>query len=480
MDQAAPSSAQRRGLKHWRRWFLGLCALPLLGFAISNLWLASPWGRGWIVSKIKQRSGLQADIGGASWSPWRGFSLREIVISPPPELPLATPEPLLHITSLRLTPRWRSCFRGRFRVRAVDLESPRLVLSLQMMLHLAKQVPLPATPAALPPLAANQTPRESPPQASPELAQATPNLPQAEPAEPQIPAAPPAEVTPPPKPPSATPPKPRQPTQWVHLRHASFLLVSSDSVVPLVEIADLTCDLPLSGEEIQSSLSLASLKVHGKTLLADFKAPLAWRSPVLSLHPAEATIEGIKLQFAGALALLDGLPLQLEAQVLKQSPAPIELPGGGDAKAGQFASTARFRGLLLAPATWHGDFFAEATALSINPGDRHADFDRGTCVVVLRGLNLSCVDARFVGDNLSLLGNATLLADGRVAGVLRLVAAPDAALGVVNRLFPNITPAPGLTSLSTPQRAACDLEVFGSLNSLQVRLGQDGPIVPFP
>jgi hypothetical protein len=251
-------------------------------------------------------------------------------------------------------------------------------------------------------------------------------------------------------------------------------------VIPLVEIADLTCDLPLSGDELQSSLSMASLKAHGNTLLTDFQAPLAWRSPVLSLHPVEATIEGIKLQFAGALALLDGLPIQLEAQIPKQPLSPLALPAGGEAKAGQIATTARFRGLLLDPATWHGDFYAEASELSLNLGEHHMDFDRATCVAVLRGGTLSCVDARFLSDNLSLLGNATLLADGRAAGVIRLVAAPDATLGIVKRLFPDGSPAAALTSLSTPQRVACDLEVFGSLNSLQVRLGQDGPIVPCP
>jgi hypothetical protein len=86
------------------------------------------------------------------------------------------------------------------------------------------------------------------------------------------------------------------------------------------------------------------------------------------------------------------------------------------------------------------------------------------------------VDARLIGDELSLLGNATLLADGRAAGAARLVAAPESVTGIVSRIFPHLA-APSLTPLATPQRAAFDLEAFGNISQLFLRLGRDGPVV---
>lgn len=477
MDQAAPIGANRRGFRRWRRWLLAIATLPLGALALSNLWLASPWGRGWLATKIQHRSGgLPTRVGGASWSPWNGVTLRDVVVSQPPAMDAATTDPLLQIDSLRLTPVWRTCMRGRWVVRDVELESPRVVLSVEMMSQLAQQASAPAAPLAaiepaVPPIAALQPGGEAPPQAA-----TAPS-----PVAPQPSGGPQASNTPPP-PPAAPAPvvAPLPPTSWLRLRHASFRLVSGNSALPLLEIADLTSDLPVSGEAANSTLGLASLKTHGRVLLADFQAPLAWQSPVLSLKPATVTLDGMHFQFAGKLAFLSGLPLQLEVQMPRQSPAPFELPGGAVAKAGELATNGRFRGLLLAPATWQGDCSVDGAAISINAGEHHASFDNGSCFIALRGGVLSCLDARMVGDDLSLLGNATLFADGRAAGVLRLVAAPDAILGIVKRFFPKCQPAPALTPLNTPQRVACDIEVFGTLNALEAQLGHNGPLVPLP
>ena len=512
MDQAAPSGAnRRRGWRRWTRWLLVLCALPPGAFALSTLWLASPWGCRWIATKIQQRSGLETHLDGASWSPWNGVTLREIVIYQPPGLRSAIAEPLLRIASLRIEPAWRLCLHGQFAARVATADAPRVVLSVQMMSHLAKQAPVAPAPvlaaqAPTPAIAAIQQPgHESPPQATPSPVQPTPSQPVVPPA--PVPAVPPvvppiaavqtdqpspAKVATPPAPATPTaqeqPPRLQPPpvsndsqaTAWIHLHHASFQLVSVGSPQPLVEIADLTVDLPVSGDAAASSLSVASLKAWGNPLLTDFQAPLAWQAPVLSLEPVEAMLAGLHCRVAGKLALLTGLPMQLEVQLPQQSPAPLAVPGGGEAKVQQLAAIGRFRGLLLTPATWQGDGFAQGSTIAIHAGAHQAAFDNVSCLVALRGGVLSCVDARFVGDDLSLLGNATLFADGRAAGVLRVVAAPETTLGIVRGFFPKNTSTPSLTSMSTPQRVACDLEVFGVVNDLSIRLGHDGPVMPMP
>lgn len=477
MDQATPPGAHRwRGSCGWKRLLLAVCLLPPFAFALSNLWLVTPHARGWIAAKIQRRcGGLTTHVGSASWSPWNGITLRNIVVAQPAELNETIAEPLLHIDSLRVTPVWASCLRGHMAVRAADIEAPSIVVSARMLSSLAQHAAPPATPLpavepaiplaavepAIPPVAALHASRE-----------AQPNPPVDEPT---------AAAPPPPRP---APPAPKAetalPTAWLRLRHASFRLVSSGTELPLVEIADLSGDLPVAGAAAASRLSLASLKSCGLTLLSDFHAPLAWQYPVLALKPVEATVEGIRFQFAGKLALLPGLPLQIEVQVPEQSPAPLALPDGGAINAAQFASNARFRGWLLAPGSWQGDWLGGCAAIAIQAGEHQAAFDRGSCVVALRGGVLSCVDARLVGENLSLLGNATVLADGRAAGVLRLVAPPETTVGIIQRFFPDHDPTAALTPLSTPQRTACDLEVFGTLNNLQIRIGQNGPVMPLP
>ncbi|KAB2643006.1 MAG: hypothetical protein DVB26_00880 [Verrucomicrobia bacterium] len=444
--------------------------LPLLAFAVSNLWLASPWAREWLAAKIQQRcGGLPIRVGGASWSPWHGVTLHHLVVAQPAGLGYVPAEPLLRITSLRLIPRWQACWHGHFVVQSADLEEPRLVGSLQMLSHLAQPAPEPTPPLAAaqpaaPAMAAQSPKRPSPLQVSPPpnpLPPATPNSQQ-----PHAPAAAAAAVAEVP-----------QPTAWIRLRHGSLRLVAGGSAPPLVELADLSGELPVAGAAAVSSLRLASLIVHGSPVLSDFTAPLTWQAPVLSLNPVDANLMGIHLQLAAKLGLLAGLPIQLEVQVPSQSPAPLTLAGAGEIKTAHLASSGRFRGLLLAPGTWQGDCLAESSAISIHVGEHRASFDSGSCSITLRGGILSCLDARLIGEELSLLGNATLLADGRAAGVARLVAAPETTLGILKRLFPDVKQAPTFTPLTSPQRVACDLEVSGSIAALQLRLGHNGPLV---
>ncbi|RYD29468.1 MAG: hypothetical protein EOP86_21680 [Verrucomicrobiaceae bacterium] len=93
---------------------------------------------------------------------------------------------------------------------------------------------------------------------------------------------------------------------------------------------------------------------------------------------------------------------------------------------------------------------------------------------------MSCVDARIVGDQLSLLGNATILSDGTAAGVLRIVAPPETTVSMVNRFFPGLQAPPAYSSMSTPQRVALDVEASGSIGDIRIRLGKNGPLAGQP
>ena len=243
-----------------------------------------------------------------------------------------------------------------------------------------------------------------------------------------------------------------------------------------LDVSGVIGSVPVSGNRAESNIRIQSVRIAGQPLVADLCAPLDWTAPVLSVEPFETVIHSVKITLAGKIGLLGGLPLQLEMLAPKQAIPPITLPGDGRVETASAAGNARFRGLLLVPGTWQGDLVGEAQEVSAKMGAHEAKFDRGSAVTVLRGGVVSCVDARLIGDELSFLGNATLLADGRLAGVMRMVAPPPSATAIVGNLFPG-TGAPSLTELSGPQRSAFDLEAFGNIGNIYLRLGRDGPIL---
>jgi hypothetical protein len=451
MEPEAPTRGNRRGFR--RRFLIALAALPLVLWLAGNVWLASPFGRTWIAGKIQHRTGLETRIGGASVTPWDGVCIRGIELLQPPPLRLAVKDPLARFTSIRLRPVWSSWLRGNREWRAVELETPKLVIPIELLADLARSQ-APAAPAA-PPVAA-AAPVPVPPPAT-------------------APAAPPSPPVVPEVPPQA-PTLPLPPTAWVHLKNGSFTVVSAMSGKSWLAISAVTGSIPVAGSSAQSTLRLGAVHLTGSEVLTDLKLPLAWQSPLLTVPPFETEIHGFKIKVAGKTGLLGGIPIQLEMQAPKQQPDSFPLPANGQATAESIAGNLRFHGLLLAPGSWQGDLVAEAHAPSAKFAGHDAKFDRGSAVVVLRGGIVSCVDARLIGDDLSLLGNATLLTDGRLAAALRLVAPPDSASAIANRVFPNAQP-PALTPLSTPQRAAFDLEAFGNIRQVFLRIGREGPVV---
>lgn len=440
----------RRGSRRW--FWIVVPALPFAALLLANVWLACPPGRQWIAGKIQRRTGLEARVGGSSVWPWSGVSLREVELLQPPALRAMVSEPLARAGTIRLTPVWRSWLRGKRDLQAVEFDSPQFVIPVELLADLAKSQ-IPTAPAAPPPVAVVTPPFVGPPAPMPTSPPVAPTVPSA-----QVP------IT-------------LAPTAWLHLKNASFTVISAVSGKSWFEVSGLSGSIPVAGTSADSALRVRSVRAGGVEVLTDLSTVLDWQFPLLSLKPIETEIHGFKVTFAGKLGMLRGLPVQIEALLPRQPLASIPLPAQGHAEAEAIAANARFRGLLLAPGTWQGDLVTEAQSPSATLAGHDAKFDRGSAITVIRGGMLSCVDARLIGDDLSFLGNATLLADGRTAGVLRMVAAPESATAIVGRMFPTNPQAPSLTPLATPQRAAFDLEAFGNIRQLFLRLGQEGPIV---
>jgi hypothetical protein len=466
MDSEAPIGAIRRKGFRWRSIIPATLSLPVAAFLLSNLVLSSSWASRRLAGKIQNRIGLETRLASASWSPWGGATLKGLEFLQPVPLRTAVKHSLFHCATVRIAPVWRAWLKGRIEVRDIELDSPKFFMPLEVISTLAGS-PTPTSPTLNPGPAATSA-HPLPPPSIPPLGQPSPT------AQPVPPAttAPTAVVTP------ASPPvPPPQPTGWLRLKNASFTIIHAGSQKTLLEVLNAHGSIPFSGNPAQSVLKIEKISTLGNPITTDLTANLDWTSPLLSLKPLELLLGGYKFVCAAKIAQFSGLPLQIEAQFPSQPLASLPLPFNGKAGANTISANARFRGLLLAPASWQGDLVTEASALKVQLGEHEAEFDKAGIITVLRGGILSCVGARMISDELSLLGNATVLADGRLAGAARLVATPETATAIANRTFPMLNGAVSLTPLSTPQRSAFDVQAFGNLGRTFLRLGQDGPVL---
>lgn len=458
MDSGTPIGGKRRGFRRWRVAGICLLASPAVLLLLANLVLTSPWSRRWIAGEIGRRAGgLEARVSSASWSPWNGIAVGGIELLQPVQLRTAVKEPLLRVDSVRANPVWRSWLRGRPEISGIIIDTPRVVLPLELVSHLAASAPAHPPTAPTPPAPAPPPQTPQPP--------AVPGAPS-----PAVPPAPSATPAPQPAPVS-------QPTALIDVRNASFSVVLASHDKTLLDLSKISGLIPIAGGPARSRLEIGPVEVAGQTLVSRTSAEITWAAPFLSLQPLQLDIGGHPLVVAGKVATFSGFPLQIEARLPRHELKEIQLPLGALASAQSVAAEARFRGLLLSPATWQGDFLAESIAPVVKTGEHTARFDRASTITVLRGGILSCADARITGDDISVLGNATLLADGRCAGALRLVAAPETVSNGAKRVLPMLPGQPSLTPLSTPQRAAFDLEAFGNIGQLFLRLGKGGPVI---
>lgn len=461
MDSETPLAGKRRGFRRWRLATLLLLASPLVALVLGNLLLSTPWACHWTAVRIQRHSaGLDVSVSGITFTPWSGISLSGLEILQPVPLRTAMTEPLLHIDSIRIAPVWQAWIRGKIAVQSMELDTPRIVIPVELLAQLTKA--------------------ETTAQLAPQSTVAT----QIAPATTAVPSDPPPVIAPPVTVPAQAEPPipvtlPSIPTGWIYLKNASLTLLQAESKRVLLEISNTRGAIPISGNPAASQLTVGYISSLGQPLASSIRAELEWKSPQLSLKPLEVNIGGYPLLIAAQLGSFSGLPLQIEAKLPPHKLAPVMIPFGVQIAAESITAATRFRGLLLAPATWQGDLAIESISPFIHLASHDAKFDRGNAVALLRGGVLSCVDARLIGDELSLLGNVTLLADGRLAGAARVVAAPGTATSIASQAFPLLEETPILTPLSTPQRSAFDLEATGTIHQIFLRLGKDGPIVEF-
>lgn len=464
-EPESPARLPRR--RRWRLKAAGfLAAFPLLAFLASNLWLASAWGRGWMAAKVKGVTTLETRIAGASWSPWNGIRIHGIVLERPAALRDPAATPLVAIESMRIHPVWRSWIHRRWELKSVEIDRPQVILPVELLAHLAGSGgPPPATgpaiattpaPAEVPALVPTVPPQEAP-IGTPSVTVIPPST-----SSPEAPEAAPEITT---------------ETAWVNVRNASLALVSAASPDRWLEVTGLTADVPVAGKAAGANAVIGTISTLGHRLAGDLEMPLRWEPPFLLCGPADETFANLKLSLGAKFANAAEFPFLIGME----TPAPQELrweDGALSASGKETRLLARLLGQLAKPSSWQGDFAAEGRSFSIHlPDSRTILFDRVSAAVFLRQGVLHCPDARGIGEELSLLGNATLLPDGRAALVLRVVTTPQAAAGIA-AAFANAGGArANFRPLETPDRLAADFRLSAAEGRFLVQLGEGGDII---
>ncbi len=432
-----------------------LLLLPLLLFGLSNAFLMSPPGRNFIAGRIGGRIGLETKLQGSSWSPWNGISLYGLRIAQPEPLKKALSAPLLAVESIRVMPGWRELGRRQLLIRELDIHRPELTLPIELLSQIPPPQPPPGAPppqvAAVPESPVTElTPTQTPPPAVASAAASpvpAPNLgavPRLAPV-PTVASNPLPEIT--------------VPTVWMNFSDARLKVVTSMTAEPLYEIGKATGKLPLNGKAADTELALETIRTLGNTLSDELTVPVEWRPPVLKFGAVKGGFFGLDCTMEAQFRYYPGMPFVINAVIPRQDNKEVAIGETVQAELGSVAGEARFQGFLKSPASWQGQSMAQAAEIDTRYSGQEASFELGQALFSFQNGALRCLDARLLGESLSILGNAALLTDGRVAANARVVAAPDTLVAVSKMTQPDS--APYLTPLSTPQRAALDLQFYG-------------------
>lgn len=440
-----------------RRWkrklglaLFGLAFLaPLLAFGVSNLFLVSPKGRALIADKISLQLQLEAKVQGATWSPWNGITIYGLRLEQPDLLRKSFKKPLLSVQSVRIHPDWLALREKTLSMKGMDVVKPDFTIPIELLSQIPQREVSP--PAKPPDLAAAKPPSvQGAPQANP-VAPAPPN--------PGITGlVQPVQQQPPPivKPASVAP----TPAVWINIHEGSLGIVSLMSPAPLFHAGGINGSVPLAGKPTESRISVGKMTgLDGKDL-GKVTLPLKWDAPVLILKAIGGKISGMDFKVAGQIALTHGNPFRIDVAVPEQKDQKLRVGGNARANLGVVAAQGRAQGYLRLPASWQGQWIAQARAIDVEMVGHKNHFGQGQALVIFQNGMLRCVDARLIGEDASIIGNAMLLSDGRMAGIARIVAAPESLVAISRITRPDSTP-PHLTPLSTPQRSALDIQVYG-------------------
>ena len=450
----------RAGILFIRWLVVPLLVLSLGLLIVSNLVLQTSAVRNWVERKLERRSGFEWSIGSLSWTPWTGIRVRDLKAELRDQGSGATSRSICQ-ADVDVHIYWGTLLTGVVGLREVRLRQGAIAIPVELLSLLPEegasgQKPAPAQ--SLKPEGEQRNPGSKPGKADPEI-------PPAGGRRNQRPAA-------------------DRPFKMIIDRCDVVLYSGKGQDGSGFILQNLRGELPLQGEDVTGWIECDGLTLGDRTVVGPWRSQVEWRRPLLLLPPTDLACGGLSVRCTGSIRMR-GAPrflmnVEVPAGPVRMSGPPMGSWSGIEVDSELVHMQGSLTGTLTSLASWRGDLKVKAS----RPGLTHPgrgdkiEFERGSLTASLRSGTLQVIDTRLQSEHLSFLGNGVLVPDGRVRGVLRVVADQDHA-AVIKRFAVGSMLTGGWTRswlepLETPDRYYRDIQLWGTLDRAVVDVGREG------
>lgn len=467
----------------WSAWgrvgFLLVCAVLITVFVFvgSNLWLSSSWGCDTAARHLKQRTGLDWEVGSASWSPWNGFIVNNVKLLQPEELQDSLKQPLVSVEKMQVKPYWRKLLKGKVELSEVLVDQPDITVSIEMLVAMASQYRAPlkaAKPLVTKPKSTGgkTSQKEVDKQVSKPLKKAEVQPKSKKPAKKVIAQRPPVGLP-----------------VWLKVNDAKLKVISISQKLEFLSLSGLSLDTPVFGEDSEGWLEIGELRVSDQLLVDGVKQKIQWQRPFLKIQNNELELLGLDVQQQSQLMMRRGSPKATGFKfTFNVKPQPLDELHllerfGMVLDADQVAGVVKGMGAVFNPLSWRGSVLLDGTNFHVKErhGGHRIEFDEVYAPAVLNRGQLKWSGLRAIGDDISILGNGGLSSSGEVLAVTRLVASPEVAAHLQRAMFgamiPNVTRS-WWGNLDTPDRKMRDVILSGHMSNPMVDITRKHEFVP--
>jgi hypothetical protein len=395
----------------------------------------------------------------------------------PEELREQLDVPMLAVEKIRINPYWLQLVKGRPHPQSVEIQSPKLTLSVEMLKAISTRTVVPKKPLRKLPEPRPVRPVQDP------VPQVVPDEKKRVPVEK-------APTRPDPSPSVAEPE--RTPLGMpVHLKisNAQFDFVSVSNGQNIFRVKGVDYDHVLLGEDSVGQLNIQSLQLLGETRFTDIHQQIEWKRPFIEITEQELDLGGVQAELIAQIGLgenrMGQFPFLIDFAIDRQEiesahwfkDQPMEV------NADLVASRLRVSGQLLRADSWRADGIVAAQNLSVLgiPVVNQISFDEVNLPFVVRQGTVLWSGVRCISEDIAVLGNGAMsLRDGHLS-VTRIVASPEVASMLNQGIYGLDLVDDGEQwwyELATPDRLVRDIVVSGSLLEPQVDAGSNHALLP--
>ena len=444
------------------------------------------------------------EVGGVTWSPWNGVTLKGVKMLQPEVLRELVSSPVLEVEQMQVQPYWSQLLRGRLRLRDILIDSPKLTVAVEMLAVLADSgVGGEPQPSAIPSVESEPIDLSLADAGSTDELGADAALAKDESGAGKLNKGKlnKGKLDPSPSPSSAAgkkqtasnlnPGNPVPPERLpaglplnLHIKNASLDLVSANREIQLFQLEGADLELPLLGEDAAGILKVGSLKIPRVPSVTDLQQTISWKRPYLQCENPKADMGGLTFSYRVQLGLGSqsrgglALPFLLDFVLPSQKVSEVQwlnevaLEAEADEVVGRF----RCSGMLQSPVTWRANMLMLGSKIKVKEshGGRDISFDEVVVPAMFRRGTLQWSGLRLIGEDVSVMGNGRLSVRGGVLAVTRLVVSPE-----VGQMVSRALDGAGFVrhgtrwwdDLETPDRKIRDLLVSGTLQEPMIDAG---------